>query len=303
MSSALSGSEAISDAERSVTTVVHDLIVTLADADMQNPRRLATDIIAAILEVPRSWPSMNGDVSIDQHTVTSARNAAALIGAGAPFAYAVGCAAFRHLNLEVDARVLIPRPETEVLVGIVLERMESRFGTRSWGTAADIGTGSGAIALSLANEGRFDRVIATDVSIDALDVARINAKRSHATIKSVVEFRHGSLLSPIRDVEASVVVSNPPYIAYSEAELLPASVRDWEPAVALMCGNDGMAATTSIMRDAAFVLSRGGLLALEVDSRRASLVAEALMVNGSYGDISVAMDLAGRERFVLATRI
>jgi release factor glutamine methyltransferase len=206
-------------------------------------------------------------------------------------------ASFRHLTLDVDERVLIPRPETEGLVEQVLQ-----LSGGTGGTAVDIGTGSGAIALSLASEGVFDRVVATDVSLDALAVARQNASRLAGALRAPVEFRHGSLLAPIRDLRAAVIVSNPPYIAYHEAAELPAGVRDWEPVLALLSGADGMTATEAIIRGAADLLDQGGILALEVDARRASLAAESLAVDPRYREISVRLDLAGRERFVIARR-
>ena len=159
-----------------------------------------------------------------------------------------------------------------------------------------------AIALSLASEGVFDRVVATDVSLDALAVARLNASRLAGALRAPVEFRHGSLLAPISDVRAAVIVSNPPYIAYHEAAELPAGVRDWEPVLALLSGADGMTATAAIIRGAADLLQEGGILALEVDARRASLAAESLAVDPRYREISVRLDLAGRERFVIARR-
>ncbi len=287
----------------SVFSVAVELASMLASAPVPDPRRLATDILAALLEVPRSWPSMNRDSAIDPHIIDAARLAARRLISGQPFAYAVGSAQFRHLNLKVDSRVLIPRPETEVLVSEILLRMGKRFEAgESWGTAVDIGTGSGAIALSLASEGRFEKVIATDVSIDALDVARSNAVRSVSALGCEVEFRRGSLIAPVTDVRATLLVSNPPYIAFSELEALPPSVRDWEPTLALLSGHDGMGATAKIVADGSHVLSSGGLLALEVDERRASLVAELVMRHGGYSDVGVRLDLAGRERFVLASR-
>lgn len=291
-------------ADPTILTVIEELTATLRLAGITDPRRVATDIVAALLEVPRSWPVMNREASIDRGLAMTAQDAARKLAGGAPFAYAVGCASFRNLNLGVDERVLIPRPETEVLVGEVLERMEAtQPGPGTWGTAIDIGTGSGAIALSLASEGRFDRVIATDVSLDALEVARANVSRAAGALRAPVELRHGSLLAPVRGVKAAVVVSNPPYIAFSELDALPASVRDWEPPIALASGHDGMSATTVIVRDAARILAPGGLLALEVDERRASLVAETMMRHGSYTGIGVRLDLTGRERFVFASRI
>lgn len=160
----------------------------------------------------------------------------------------------------------------------------------------------GAIALSLAAEGAFSRVYATDVSLGALAVARSNADRCHASLRAPVEFRHGSALGPVRGVEASVIVSNPPYIALGEAPELPSSVRDWEPAVALYGGVDGLSVTARLVREAAQALTPGGLLALEVDVRRASLVAELMSREPQLSAVRVELDLTGRERFVLARR-
>jgi release factor glutamine methyltransferase len=302
VSKATSRAQAVYSADSSVLAVVEELTRTLRLGGITDPRRVATDIVAALLDVSRSWPLVNGEATIEAAITASASRAAALLCQGCPFAYAVGTAQFRHLTLAVDSRVLIPRPETEVLVGEILDWMRARFGEESWGAAIDIGTGSGAIALALANEGNFDRVIATDASSDALAVAAVNIDRCSDRLRCPVELRRGSLIAPVRGLEANVVVSNPPYIAFSEMEALPSSVRDWEPPLALFSGHDGMSATAAIATQAAGVLARGGLLALEVDERRASLAAELLMRTGAYTDVGVRLDLAGRERFVMASR-
>lgn len=296
-------SAAAYDMNLNVLAAVEELTLTLRAAGLADPRRASADVVAALLDVPRSWPTMNWNSALDPQVVAAARKAGRRLACGEPFAYAVGSAQFRHLNLNVDSRVLIPRPETEVLVSEILERMKSRFKKDdSWGTAVDVGTGSGAIALSLASEGRFERVIATDVSLDALEVARSNGARAVSALNCEVEFRHGSLIGPVSDVRATLVVSNPPYIAFSELEDLPASVRDWEPPLALLSGREGMAATEQIVTDGSKILLSGGILALEVDERRASLVSELVMRHGDYAEVGVRLDLAGRERFVFASR-
>ena len=302
MSRVIDRAQLIYSANPPVFSVVEELSATLRLAGIADPRRVATDIVAALLEVPRSWPVINREASVDASTVTAAHAAASRLCKGAPFAYAVGTAAFRNLTLAVDERVLIPRPETESLVECVLEWMHNRRGPGDWGNAVDIGTGSGAIALSLAAEGHFTRIVATDASADALDVAAANRERCGGAISAHVEFRHGSLIAPVRDMTFSAVISNPPYIAFAEIESLPPGLRDWEPPLALFSGHDGMAATTEIVRDAPAILDNGGLLALEVDERRASLVAELIMQSGKFRDVGVALDLAGRERFVTAVR-
>lgn len=304
MSRTIHRAVAIYNADPTVHAVVEELTGLLRLGGITDPRRVATDIVAALMEVPRSWPVMNRETSMDRALASVAGEAARKLSDGAPFAYAVGCTAFRHLNLLVDERVLIPRPETEILVGEILEMMDARCGAAGdWGTAIDIGTGSGAIAISLASEGRFDRVIATDASVDALEVAQVNAARSASALRTKLEFRQGSVLSPVRGVKAGVLASNPPYIAFSEIDALPRSVRDWEPPTALFSGHDGMSATREIVREGSRNLTSGGVLALEVDERRASLVAEMIMRHGSYKDVGVRLDLTGRERFVFATRI
>ncbi|MGK2963808.1 MAG: peptide chain release factor N(5)-glutamine methyltransferase [Gemmatimonadaceae bacterium] len=290
-------------AGRTVSIVVEHLAATLSSGGISDPNRVAMDVISSLLEMPRSWPVANRDASLDTSIVRAAYEAGDRLCTGAPFAYAVGTAPFRHLTLTVDERVLIPRPETEALVGEVMDCMETRFGAEPWGTAVDVGTGSGAIALSLAAEGRFERVIGTDTSVDALAVARLNRERCRSVLEAEVEFRHGSYLAPVGRERVTLVVSNPPYIAFSEIEALPASVRDWEPPVALFSGHDGMAATAAIIRGSASILASGGLVALEVDERRASLAAELMMRHGGYTDIGVRLDLTGRERFVLASRL
>jgi release factor glutamine methyltransferase len=219
---------------------------------------------------------------------------------GEPLAYAVGAAPFRALVLRVDHRVLIPRPETEVVVGTALELMAATPG----GIAVDIGTGSGAIALSLATEGHFARVIATDVSSDALEVARANAERLGLAAR--VEFRAGSDLAPLEDLQprgaqARVIVSNPPYISFAEAAGLPGSVRGWEPPVALFADRDGMARYEALIAGAPAALEPLGWLVLEVDARRAQQTADLAIARG-YQQVRLVRDLAGRDRVLVARR-
>jgi len=281
-----------------VNRVLEELVRALSDRGMAEPMTEAREIISALLDVPRFWPIVNGGVELEASLQERARAAADRRAHGAPLAYAVGRASFRHLTLDVDERVLIPRPETEHLVDLVLDES----GLAPGGIAIDIGTGSGAIAIALAAEGTYSRVYGTDVSRDAVDVARHNASLCASLLRSSVAFVHGSLLGPLADLRARVIVSNPPYIALGEASALPASVRDWEPSVALYGGLDGMATTARLVREAAGVLEPGGLLAVEVDARRASLAADLVGRDPRFHRIRVELDLAGRERFVLARR-
>lgn len=214
--------------------------------------------------------------------------------AGEPLQYIEGRAAFRTLNVRVDRSVLIPRPETELLVERVLDWARGSEDL----TALDLGTGSGAIAISLAIEGPFERVVGVDISVGALNVARDNV--AEAGVEAKVELRHGSLFEPLRpDERFNVIVSNPPYVALEEARSLPEEVRDWEPGVALYSGTTGLEVLGSIVRDAPKHLEPGGLLALEVAPRIATGARE-IVRQAAFEGVQVLADLTGRQRMVLA---
>jgi release factor glutamine methyltransferase len=282
----------------SVGELVEQLSGELLAHGIENPTAEARELVAALYDAPRFWPIANAAHPVDNEHRSRAAEALRMRLLGAPLAYAVGRAAFRTLSLAVDERVLIPRPETERLVDLVLEHAPRVAGA----VAIDVCTGSGAIALSLAVEGSFSRIYGTDISRDALAVARGNVETYEKVLRAPIDLVEGSLLAPLSHVRAHVVVSNPPYIALGEATDLPASVRDWEPAVALYSGSDGMSATARLVREASRVLEAGGLLAIEVDARRASLAAELVSREQGFQDIRVELDLTGRERFVLATK-
>jgi release factor glutamine methyltransferase len=211
-----------------------------------------------------------------------------------PLQYIEGEAHFRDLRLRVDPRVLIPRPETERLVQRVLDWAAGRPGL----AAADVGTGSGAIALALATEGPFDRVVATDVEPGALEAARAN--HALAAPEAAVEFRLGDGLAPLAGERFDALVSNPPYVGTAERASLDTEVRDWEPAAALFAGEDGLEVIRRLVAGAPSVLRPGGLLALEIGVGQGSAVAELVRAAGGFGAPRVEKDLAGRDRIVLA---
>lgn len=258
------------------------------------------ELVAAVLQRGRASLALRARAGDTVSAVHAERvsQAATRLARGMPFAYAVGTAAFRHLVLAVDERVLIPRPETELLVDHVLRLRAGQPG----GTAIDVGTGSGAIALALAQEGDFARVIATDISADALHVARGNASRCADLLRTPVEFRQGSDLAPCAELlpRASVIVSNPPYIAYAEANTLPALVRNWEPPTALFAPEEGLARYHALLAGAPEVLEPGGWLVLECDSTRAEATRALATECGVYAEVVLHADLTGRPRVLVA---
>lgn len=281
----------------SVGDLLDELAAQLAGPGVPPARALARDLIAGVLDQPKFWPSANQQRPVTDAEAAELRAAAMRLRSGMPMQYAVGRAAFRHLTLRVDPRVLIPRPETELLVDLVLSAQRG-----GKGTAVDVGTGSGAIALALAAEGGFSEVIGIDVSPEALDVARLNLAAIPEEKRGIVSFLQGDLLAPISGRRVEVVVSNPPYISRTEARDLPALVHDWEPHLALFADDDGMAAIRALVPQAAAVLVPGGLLALEVDARRAGLAANAVSADARFTDVEQRLDLTGRPRMVVARR-
>ena len=213
-----------------------------------------------------------------------------------PLQYIIGRTGFRELELKTDPRVLIPRPETELLVQEVLD-WASAGAESVW----DMGTGAGAVALSLAAEGTWTRVVATDVSPEALSVAADNAERYD--LGGHVEFREGSLFEPLEEGERfDVIVSNPPYIAEGEKGELQPEVRDWEPPEALFAGEDGLDVIRQLVAGAPKHLLSGGLLALECGLGQAEGIAADVQATGAFGAVRIRADLTGRPRFVTAER-
>lgn len=256
-------------------------------------------LLAGVLGVKRLELTLRPDEPVGSAAAAAFEEAVARRLAGEPVQYITGEAAFREIEVRVDRRVLIPRPETEVLVEEVLRWAAAR--EKAAGrmlTAADIGTGSGVIALSLLKEGPFERVLATDVSDEALDLARENAQR--LDLAERLELRRGALFAPLRGERFDVVVSNPPYVADGEREALPQDVRDWEPAGALFAGPTGLEVVAALVEGAPRHLKPCGLLAVEVGAGQAEEVAWRIGRRGAYAPARVAPDLAGVERVVQA---
>jgi release factor glutamine methyltransferase len=209
---------------------------------------------------------------------------------GEPLAHVTGWSGFRQLLLHSDRRALIPRPETEGLVDLVLERVRT-------GRVADVGTGTGCLAFSLWLEGSFDQVVGVDCSSAALELAGLNRNLLGANVGLV----RGDLCAPLGRGLLNALVSNPPYLTAGEYASLDPLVRNWEPAVALVSGEDGMEATLRLLREGQEVLRPGGWMALEVDCSRAAAAARRAVELG-WTEVAVHVDLFGRERYLLARR-
>ena len=214
---------------------------------------------------------------------------------GEPLQYVLGLWGFRGLDLVVDRRVLIPRPETETVVDVALDELR-RLEVGRPPVLVDLGTGSGAIALSLAAEVETATVWATDASAGALAVARANLAGLGSRVAPRVRLCHGRWFEALPDAlrgTVDLLVSNPPYVA--EGEALPAEVADWEPAEALVSGPTGLEAITEVVGAAPRWLARPGALVVELAPSHARPAA-ALAERAGFVSVEVLPDLAGRVR-------
>ena len=258
----------------------------------------------------RTWLYTHPEAELDAPV---AREYFALIArraAGEPTQYLTGKQEFWGLEFEVTPAVLIPRPETEHVIEVALERLGARGIKINMRTGepspplriADVGTGSGCLAVALAHELPHAEIFATDISAAALEVALRNATRHR--VASRIRFLEGDLLSPVPPSPGSfdLIVSNPPYVAQNDAATLAREVREHEPHTALFGGASGVEIYERLTKQAGESLRSGGVLVLELGYDSAQLVRAILVKQGNWVNVSVTNDLAGIPRVLAAER-
>jgi release factor glutamine methyltransferase len=238
-----------------------------------------------VLCCTRVFLRAHGERDVEEAQAQSYESLLGRRASGEPLAYILGTREFWSLPLQVGPAVLVPRPETELLVELALG-----LPLAAAARVLDLGTGSGAIALALAHERRAWQVTATDLSTEALETARTNA----CTLGLSVELLPGSWLEPVAGRRFELIVSNPPYIALGDPALSNPTLRH-EPPIALAAGEDGMAALRTIIRAAPAHLAEAGWLLLEHGSCQAPLVQRELAVQG-FVEVRSHADLAGHLR-------
>jgi release factor glutamine methyltransferase len=261
----------------------------LAAAGCESPRIDAEILVAHVLGTTRSALSLDSERELTSSEAASLDVLVRRREAREPLAYVVGEWGFRRLTLTVDSRVLVPRPETEVVV----ERCLALLAGQDEPRVLDVGTGSGGIALAVADEHPGARVTGVDTSKGALEVTGANRLRTGVAI----ELREWDLYRGLPDGPWDLVVSNPPYVLPEEIDGLQPEVRDWEPREALV----GLGATEAVARGAPDVLREGGALVLEVAAGDADRVSRLLGDLG-YVDVVTTQDLVGRDRVVEGVR-
>jgi release factor glutamine methyltransferase len=272
------------------STLIHEGTERLARAAIPEPRRQAVRIWAELNPLAHGGSLLVGSFEVEPAAAATFQSAIERRASGEPLPYVTGSSGFRHLTLRCDSRALIPRPETEGLVDLLLQRVRV-------GRVADVGTGTGCIALSLAQEGGFSQVIAIDHSWQALALAEENRELAGVDI----ELLRGNLCAPLASGAVDALISNPPYLTADEYACLDPSVRDWEPELALLSGPDGLESTAQLLDQGRRVLRPSGWLAVEIDCTRAEASAQ-LATSLGWENVKIHVDLFGRERYLLARR-
>ena len=271
----------------------------LAEKSDEHPRRSAEWLLSAATGLSRVELYAYHDRPLSPDERATLREAVKRRAAGEPLQYVTGEVAFRHLVLRVRPGVLIPRPETEVLVDAVLATVDAAIEARGSALVVDLCTGSGCVALAIAGERPGATVLATDLSGAAIEIATGNAER--LGLAERVTAVEGDLFAPLpaeyRGL-VDVVVANPPYVPSPDLPTLPAEVMGFEPALALDGGQDGLDVYRRILDGAREWLAPGGLLGVELDERMVRTAAGE--AEEWYEDVRVVADLAGRDMIATA---
>ncbi|AFZ06760.1 protein-(glutamine-N5) methyltransferase, release factor-specific [Oscillatoria nigro-viridis PCC 7112] len=272
--------------------------IPLAEIDWLLQELAGLDRLALRLESFKDLPKIELKLSLSELAQLWQRRLQERV----PVQYLTGVAHWRHFSLKVTPAVLIPRPETELLIDLAVEAVKS-YGVNPKSHWVDLGTGSGAIAIGLASALTNARVYAVDCSSEALAVARLNAE--NLGLESRINFYQGSWWEPLAFLKGRVsgMVSNPPYIPSSTVLTLQPEVLKHEPHLALDGGFDGLECIRHLVETAPDYLESGGVWLVEMMAGQAEAVADMLDSHGSYCDVQIFSDLAGIDRFALAYRL
>lgn len=289
--------------------MLKEAIARLRAAQVPSYTLAAELLLMHALRRDRTWIYSYPETPVDPAVLDRFFALLARRAAGEPTQYLIGKQEFWGLEFEVTPAVLIPRPETEHVIEVALERLGSRGFKINMETGApspplliaDVGTGSGCLAIALAHELPHSEVLATDISAAAIEVARRNATR--LGVSDRVTFLPTDLLTSIHDDRSfDVIVSNPPYIGRCEASQLPREVREHEPDAALFGGQTGIEIYARLVEQSAARLRRRGILVLELGYNSADHVRGLLQGQPAWVNVSVTNDLAGVPRVIAAER-
>jgi release factor glutamine methyltransferase len=270
----------------------------LKERNFENPRFEAEYLLSAILNLKRGELYLLRDKKLSPKQLTQLKQFLKRRESFEPLQYIVGSTSFLGYEIKVDKRALIPRPETEILALTVIDFFKGKKGNLK---IADIGTGSGALAIALAKNLENSLIYATDSSKQAIDLAKKNIY-AHSLSEKISLFC-GDLFEPLKNFsfKFDAVVSNPPYVSKAEYENLPQEIKNFEPKQALLGGKEGLDFHRKIIRGAKGFLKENGLLALEIGANQGEKVKKLLEEN-AYSSIKIKKDLNDLDRVVLAER-
>ncbi len=282
-----------------VREALKEAIARFAAADVPSSGLAAELLLMRAVQRDRTWIYGHPEASLDIAEEHQFLRFVEQRAAGTPTQYLTGHQEFWGLDFEVAPGVLIPRPETEHLIEVVLERLDPALRSEQL-LIADVGTGSGCIAVALAREFTGAKIVATDISREALNIAQRNAVRHQ--VDDRIKFLLTDLLEHAGSADFHAVVSNPPYVPLPESSDLPREVRDHEPQGALFAGADGLAVYRRLVVQAAAVLRPDGILVMEMGHNSSPTVRSLLEESEKWQDLQITNDLAGIPRVISAKR-
>jgi len=273
----------------------------LTDKGIDSPRLSAELLLSHVLSLKRIELYTHFDQPVSQEQLDQLHELVKRAGLHEPVAYLIGRTEFYSLRINVTPDCMIPRPETELLVERAIDFLRTRQGPQ-W--VCDLCTGSGCVAIAVAVNFLDARVIATDISDAALAVAATNLQRHR--LQDRISLLHGDLFEPLVPYldtrQFDLIVCNPPYVSTAEYAKLDRNVRDFEPRSSLLAGVDGLDVHTRIAGKVGGFLKPDGVLMLEIGYTQADAVRELLEQTGVFSQVTVAKDLSGRDRVVIATK-
>jgi len=284
--------------EMNILNTLSEAIQVLASCGCATPGLDAEVLLSACLKKDRTHFHIDREQSLTENELQEFRRCIERRRCGEPVAYIVGKKEFWSLPFEVNSHVLIPRPETEILVEEVLKVCSGLKATNL--RILEIGTGCGAISVSLAYELKNAQIVATDISQDAINIASRNAEINN--VVNQISFLWGNLFEPVSG-KFDIIVSNPPYISKEEYDRLPSGVRDFEPELALLSGADGTAFHREIIKAGGIYLKAGGWTFMEIGAGQKDRVEYMLNESNLYDNIAFRADYAGIERVSVARRV
>lgn len=284
-----------------IAEAIYQAAQKLSGAGIENARLDAEVLLSHILERDRAWLITHSNDSLGNERHKLFEEAIDRRSGREPLQYIIGKQEFWGLDFIVSPDVLIPRPETELLVEAAVKIVK---GNSARAAVVDLCTGSGCVAISLAREIEDARIFATDMSMQALVVARMNA-RTHG-VSDHIRFMNGNLFQPLEELDlrdrVDVITANPPYIRSGDLPVLQAEVKDYEPEIALIAGPEGTEIQKRIIENASAFLKKQGALIMEMGLGQAETLTRMVKEAGAYNTTDILKDLAGIDRVIVVRK-